>query len=80
MDLCYAAQKYKLPNLVAKCIEYIMSILHPHYTCKVLEYANLFEDENLKVYELYIIAIFYIVNVYNPIIIHAGQVLFSATR
>jgi len=50
MGLCYAAQKYILPHLVAKCSRYMMMNLCPEYTCRVLEFTNIFEDENLKVF------------------------------
>jgi len=50
MGLCYAAKKYILPDLVAKCFQYMMDNLGPENTCRVLEFTNLFEDENLKVF------------------------------
>jgi len=49
MGLCYAAKKYILPDLVAECIQYVKDNLCPEYTIKVLEFSELFEDENLKV-------------------------------
>ena len=49
MGICYAAKKYILPDLVAKCFQYMMTNLGPEYSCRVLEFTNLFEDDNLKV-------------------------------
>ena len=57
MGICYAAQKYILPHLVAKCVQYMMINLCPKYTCRVLEFTNLLEDGNLKVYYFPIINI-----------------------
>jgi len=49
MGLCYAAQKYDLPDLVTECLQYVEDNLIPECTIKVLEFTNLFEDGNLKV-------------------------------
>ncbi len=49
MCLCYAAQKYILPDLVAKCLQYMGNNLCPKYTLKVMEFTKLFEDKNLEV-------------------------------
>jgi len=59
MGLCYAAKKYILPDLVAKCAQYMMNNLGPEYTCRVLEFNNLFEDENLRVFFFSFLFIFY---------------------
>ena len=50
MGLCYAAKKYILPDLVSKCLRYVQHSLSPEYTCRVLEFIKLFDDEKLKVY------------------------------
>jgi len=48
--LCYAAHKYDLPDLVAKCLHYVEGNLSPEYTFRVLEFIKLFdEEENIKV-------------------------------
>jgi len=50
MDLYYAAKKYILPGLVDQCSSYMRSNLCPENTCRVLEFTNFFEEENLKVF------------------------------
>ena len=47
--LCYAAKKYMLPKLMDKCSQYMWSDLGPENVCRALEFANLYEDETLKV-------------------------------
>ncbi len=49
MGLCYAAKKYILPNLVAKCLQYMQMDLSLDYACRQLEFAKLFDDEILEV-------------------------------
>lgn len=50
MKLCYAAKKLMLPHLVAKCLQYVEDNLYPSYIFKVLEFSNLLEDDDLKVF------------------------------
>ena len=50
MGLCYAAQKYILPDIiVVQCQQYIEHYLCPENTLKVLEFTKFFENESLKV-------------------------------
>jgi len=49
MGLCYAAKKYILPNLVAKCLQYMQMDLSLDYACRQLEFAKLFDDEIIEV-------------------------------
>lgn len=50
MGLYYVAQKYILPDLVAKCLQYVQKNLCAANTCKVLEFSKLCDDdEHLKV-------------------------------
>ena len=49
LSLWQAAQKYILPHLVAKCIQYVKGKLSPEFTIRVLEFIKLFEDETVKV-------------------------------
>lgn len=68
MDLYYAAKKYILPELVDKCSDYMTIHLCPEYTCRILEFPNLFEDEDLKVF--FIIINFKIIYIFYNFIIH----------
>lgn len=43
-ELCYAAKKYMLPDLVDKCTEYLWSNLFARNACKAYEFAKLFEE------------------------------------
>ena len=49
LGLWEAAQKYILPDLLAKCIQYVKINLSPECTIRVLEFIKLFEDETVKV-------------------------------
>jgi len=49
MGLYYAAQKYILPEVVAKCVQYVKENLCPANICKVLEFSKLCDDEQLQV-------------------------------
>ena len=49
LELYYAAKKYMLPKLVARCSQYMWSDLGPENVCRAFEFANLYEDETLKV-------------------------------
>ena len=48
-ELCYAAKKYMVPNLVEKCSQFMWKDLIPENVCRALEFANLYEDVLLKV-------------------------------
>jgi len=50
MDLYYAAKKYILPGLVDICSSYMINNLCPEYTCRVLEFSKLADDEDLEVF------------------------------
>ena len=43
-ELCYAAKKYMLPDLVDKCTNYLYNNLQPRNACKAHEFAKLFEE------------------------------------
>lgn len=43
-ELCYAAKKYMLPDLVDKCTNYLYNNLLPRNACKAYEFAKLFEE------------------------------------
>ena len=49
IDLHYAARKYILPDLVSKCVQYIQNNITPDHTCRVFEFAKLFDEDILKV-------------------------------
>jgi len=49
MDLYKAADKYDLPDLVAECLQYVQDNICPENTLKIMEFAKLFENLNLKV-------------------------------
>jgi len=59
MDLCYAAQKYILPDLVAKCLQYVKDVLCLENIFLVLEFIKLFEDASIKVILKYIFIFIY---------------------
>ncbi len=50
IDLCYAAKKYIFPNLVAKCVKYMVDNLTTAHIYRVLEFSILIDDEHLKVF------------------------------
>lgn len=43
-DICYAAKKYMLPDLVEECTKYLWRDLYPRNACRALEFAKLFEE------------------------------------
>lgn len=43
-ELCYAAKKYMLPDLVDKCTQYLWTNLFARNACKAYEFAKLFEE------------------------------------
>ena len=49
IGLCYVAKKYILPDLVAKCLQFVHKHLCPEYTCRLLEFSKLIDDEHLTV-------------------------------
>ncbi len=49
LGLWEAAQKYILPDLIAKCTHHVKYNLSSEYTIRVLEFIKLFEDETVKV-------------------------------
>jgi len=53
MGLYYAAQKYILPDLVAKCKQYMKNNLCTAYACRVLKFTKLCDDDDLKVYNYF---------------------------
>jgi len=50
LKLYYAGKKYMVPKLVSYCLQFIGSDLGPENVCRALEFANLYEDETLKVF------------------------------
>lgn len=52
-ELCYAAKKYMIPNLVEKCSQFMWKDLIPQNVCRALEFANLYEDARLKVLQFH---------------------------
>ena len=51
-ELWYAAQKYLVPGLAELCSQYMVKDLHPDNACRALEFAILYEDSNLKVFQI----------------------------
>jgi len=49
-NLYYAADKYMLPNLSERCIQYLKDNLSPKNVFRALEFGTLRENEALKVY------------------------------
>lgn len=47
VDLIYAAEKYMIPSLSSRCIDYMIN--NPSNLFRVLEYAVLTENAGLKV-------------------------------
>lgn len=62
-ELCYAAKKYMVPNLVEKCSQFMWKDLIPENVCRALEFANLYEDVLLKVHQSQDLP-FFIQNIY----------------
>ena len=76
MDLYKAADKYDLPDLVAECLQYVQDNLCPENTLKIIEFAKLLENKNLKVSFIHI---FTFELTFNRLLLQ-GQVLFSPAR
>lgn len=57
IDLYYAAEKYSLPDLVDKCMKYMMENLCPENVFRVLHFTQICDDKNLKVLNLFHILI-----------------------
>ena len=47
-DICYAANKYMLPDLVEECTEYLWRDINTRNACRALEFASLFEEPALE--------------------------------
>ena len=47
-DICYAAKKYMLPDLVEECTKFLWRDLYPRNACRALEFASLFEEPVLQ--------------------------------
>jgi len=43
-DICYAANKYMLPDLVEECTQYLWRDVNHKNACRALEFAKLFEE------------------------------------
>jgi len=43
-DICYAAKKYMLPDLVEECTKFLWRDLYPRNACLAYEFAKLFEE------------------------------------
>ena len=54
-DICYAAKKYMLPDLVEECTKFLWRDLYPRNACRALEFAKLFEEPVLQEKALQII-------------------------
>lgn len=46
-ELCYAAKKYMLPQVVETCTRFIFKDLRPGNVCRAYEFARLFEEPRL---------------------------------
>jgi len=55
-DICYAAKKYMLPDLVEECTKYLWRDLYPRNACRAYEFAKLFEEPILLDKSLQIIS------------------------
>ena len=47
-DICYAAKKYMLPELVEECTKFLWRDLYPRNACRALEFGKLFEEPVLQ--------------------------------
>jgi hypothetical protein len=54
-DICYAAKKYMLPEVVEECTKFLWRGLYPRNACRALEFAKLFEEPVLQEKALQII-------------------------
>jgi len=54
-DVCYAAKKYMLPDLVEECTQFLWRDLYPRNACRALEFARLFEEPVLLEKALHVI-------------------------
>ena len=64
-ELWYAAKKYLVPGLVELCSQYMLKDLSPDTACRALEFAILYEDLNLKVFQITFCIINHISNFSN---------------
>jgi len=55
-DICYAAKKYMLADLVEECTKFLWRDLYPRNACRALEFASLFEEPVLQEKALQVIA------------------------
>ena len=54
-DICYAANKYLLADLVEECTEYLWRDVNTRNACRALEFASLFEEPALEEKALHVI-------------------------
>ena len=54
-DICYAANKYMLPDLVEECTQYLWRDVNHKNACRALEFARLFEEPVLLEKALHVI-------------------------
>ena len=54
-DICYAANKYMLPDLVEECTQYLWRDVSHKNACRALEFARLFEEPVLLEKALHVI-------------------------
>ena len=54
-DICYAANKYLLADLVEECTEYLWRDVNSRNACRALEFASLFEEPALEEKALHVI-------------------------
>jgi len=64
IGLCYAAKKYIVLDLVAKCVHYMLNNLTIADICRVLEFSNLIDDESLKVFFTLYMLFLTVVNIF----------------
>ena len=43
-EICYAAKKYLIPQLVENCTQYLWRDLKPRNACRAYEFGRLFEE------------------------------------
>ena len=55
-DICYAANKYMLPDLVEECTQFLWRDVNYQNACRALEFAGLFDEPVLKEKALHVIA------------------------
>ena len=54
-DICYAANKYMLPDLVEECTQFLWRDVNHKNACRALEFARLFEEPVLLEKALHVI-------------------------